>query len=87
MYINAVGNTVMLHLYIHDSYNIIFKIKQTNYTDIASGSDTPVEKPWCAPACNISINKLTMRVRIPRPYILTNGTHLYTWRVLSMHDT
>lgn len=56
---------------------------QTNYTDTASGSEPPVENSWCAPACNISTNKLIMCVRNPSP----NEIQLYTGRVLSMHDT
>jgi hypothetical protein len=49
MYINAVANSVMLHLYLgHDFYNIIFKIEHKLY--IASGSGPPPppanEKFW-----------------------------------------
>lgn len=54
---------------------------------MASGSDPPRGNPWCIPACYISINKLTMCVRVPSPYILTNEIQLYTGRVLAMHDT
>jgi hypothetical protein len=42
MYINAVADSVML--YLHDCYNIIFKIKHKLY--IASGSAPTKEKFW-----------------------------------------
>lgn len=81
--------TVSFHTYIYMLLITQFLISniQTNYTDIASGSGPPVENSWCAPARNISINKLIMCVLIPSPYILTNEIQLYTGRVLSMHDT
>lgn len=67
MYINTVGK-VSCYTYINMILITQFLKSniQTNYTDIASGSDPPAENCWCAPACKISINKLVMCVRIPK---------------------
>jgi hypothetical protein len=46
MYINAVANSVML--YLHDFYNIIFKIKYIIYS-LRVSPPAPRKNSWCAP--------------------------------------
>jgi hypothetical protein len=48
MYLNAVANSVMLALHLHDFHDTLFKIKHKLY--IASGSAPPLKNSGCARA-------------------------------------